>query len=160
MDFKNITKILIPLKCINKAYDFMKYAGEQKLEGVALFVGNKEERNFYIKDAIIPKQKACSSQDGLLYLVDAEELHQINLWLYENKYNVIAQIHSHPKEAYHSKTDDLFPIVTTLGGLSIVVPNFASGTIDINSWVFYRLISKEIWEELDAVEVKQLLEVI
>ena len=39
------------------------------------------------------------------------------------------QVHTHPGEAFHSPTDDAFPIIHTSGFLSLVIPNFALGTI-------------------------------
>lgn len=37
------------------------------------------------------------------------------------------QVHTHPAEAFHSPTDDAFPIIHTVGFLSLVIPNFALG---------------------------------
>lgn len=39
----------------------------------------------------------------------------------------VARIHSHPAEAFHSRTDDRNPILTHDGALSIVVPYFGLG---------------------------------
>jgi hypothetical protein len=36
-----------------------------------------------------------------------------------------AQLHTHPREAYHSSIDDAYPAVRTPGFLSIVIPRFA-----------------------------------
>jgi hypothetical protein len=36
-----------------------------------------------------------------------------------------AQVHTHPRRAFHSTTDDRFPIVSTPGFLSLVLPRFA-----------------------------------
>jgi len=34
--FQEISKIRIPLECIQKAYELMRYAGKNRVEGVAL----------------------------------------------------------------------------------------------------------------------------
>jgi hypothetical protein len=39
------------------------------------------------------------------------------------------QVHTHPRAAFHSATDDAFPIVHAVGFLSLVIPNFAQGPI-------------------------------
>lgn len=57
--------------------------------------------------------------------VDGPELHKLNRWLYDAHETLAVQIHTHPDDAYHSETDDEFPIVTALGGASVVVPRFA-----------------------------------
>lgn len=158
--FLTITKIIIPVKCLDQAFQFMKYVGERNLEGAALFAGCKKVNTFYVEETIIPKQKAYSLDQGLMYVVDSAELHKINRWLYDNDYSIIAQIHSHPQEAYHSETDDHFSIVTTMGGLSIVVPYFATGQMKLDNWAVFRLSTEGIWKELNRLEIQKLFEII
>ncbi|MDO8999838.1 MAG: hypothetical protein Q7W45_08745 [Bacteroidota bacterium] len=158
--YLSIEKIKMPYKCIVGAYEHMRQAGQRGLEGVALFAGKEEGSVFTIDTTIVPKQKAMSLEDGLLYAVDGEELHRVNVWLYENKMSLMAQIHSHPSEAYHSQTDDAYPIVATVGGISIVVPDFASRSIDISTWAVYRLSTKGEWIELKEEEKNNLFEII
>ncbi|MES2680878.1 MAG: Mov34/MPN/PAD-1 family protein [Bacteroidota bacterium] len=157
--FLNIRKVTMPLSCLTAAYQHMRAAGKHHLEGVALFSGKENGDIFHIENTIIPKQQALSLEDGLLYSVSGDELHRINVWLYENKMSLIAQIHSHPTRAYHSETDDAYPIVATLGGLSIVVPDFATGAVDINLCAVYRLIPEKGWVELDKNEKNALIEI-
>ena len=95
-----------------------------------------------------------------MYAVEGEELHRINVWLYENKMKLIAQIHSHPSEAYHSEADDRFPIVDTYGGVSIVVPDFATGIITLNDWAIYRLSLNKTWDKLTNRQVNSLFLII
>jgi len=39
------------------------------------------------------------------------------------------QIHTHPHHAFHSSIDDAFPIIHSVGFLSLVIPDFALGRI-------------------------------
>jgi hypothetical protein len=39
------------------------------------------------------------------------------------------QVHTHPGAAYHSTTDDAFPLIHSPGFLSLVIPRFAQGPI-------------------------------
>ena len=50
--------------------------------------------------------------------------------------SVKAQVHTHPGEAFHSASDDRWPIISQKGFVSIVVPNFAAGrpTFD-DAWI-------------------------
>ena len=41
------------------------------------------------------------------------------------------QIHTHPQEAFHSITDDAYPIIHSVGFLSLVIPDFAMGSISL-----------------------------
>jgi proteasome lid subunit RPN8/RPN11 len=145
---------------IDEAYSFLKKAGKKSYEAVALFAGKLEGKMAIVTEVICPLQVSSRSQYGLMYTVDGKELHRINLWLYQKKLRLIAQIHSHPTEAYHSETDDEFPIMTTIGCLSIVVPYFAKEPLNHFDWAYYRLISETFWEELNHVEVIKLIKII
>ena len=63
------------------------------------------------------------SQHGLE--ARATELPRLNVLLHERNLTLVAQLHSHPTNAYHSSTDDTYPIVTRAGRISLVVPDFA-----------------------------------
>lgn len=160
MGFLDIEIFYFNMTCINEAYSFLKEVGDKSFEAVALFAGNTEGNTALIKKVICPLQEGSRSKQGLLYTVEGEELHRINVWLYKNKLKLIAQIHSHPNEAFHSETDDKFPIVCTFGGLSIVVPDFAQAPINYLDWMYYRLLPESNWKELSKSELKNLIKII
>jgi hypothetical protein len=162
INFEKIKKVKFPQQCVRQAYDHIRLAGRKRLEGVVLFAGRLEEQNsetFCVEETIVPKQLSMSLEEGLLYAVDGEELHRINVHLHEHKMMLIAQLHSHPGMAYHSQTDDDYAIITKTGGLSIVVPNFGTDDIDISHWAVYRL-DKNEWVELSTEDADQLIELI
>lgn len=157
--YSYIDSIILTQDCLRKAYEFLRYAGSKGVEGICLFAGEIDNTTFIVKETIIPKQKSYILEQGLMYAVDSEELHNLNLWLYENEMQLIAQIHSHPTEAYHSLADDKYPIVDTYGGISIVVPDFATGEISLLDSAIYRLSAKKTWDKLSETEVKSLFKV-
>lgn len=158
--FTNIENILISNTQLIKAFNFLRYGGSKGVEAVALFAGIGKGKTFEIKEVILPRQQGYILEQGLMYAVDGEELHKINVWLYENKMNLIAQIHSHPNEAYHSEADDRFPIVDTYGGISIVVPYFASGNILLKDCAIYRLSLNKTWDKLANPEIDSLFQIV
>lgn len=157
--FQHISKVYIPISCLENIYDHLREAGLKGLEGVALLIGKSNGDIFEVSKEIIPAQNAFNHDGGLLYTVEGEELHRINMWLYKNKMQLIAQIHSHPSVAYHSETDDKYPIVTTIGGISIVIPDFGFNSISTTNWAVYRL-SNNGWIEQNESEVSKLLIII
>ena len=67
------------------------------------------------------------------------------------------QVHSHPADAYHSETDDNYPIATLDGSLSIVLPFFGRDGWESSNIAAYRL-GPNGWVELtgplsDFIEV-------
>ncbi len=157
--YTNIDSIIIDYSNLKKAYDFLRYAGTQGVEGICLFAGIIDNTTFFIKETIIPRQKSYILENGLMYAVDSEELHKLNMWLYDHEMQLIAQIHSHPNIAFHSEADNRYPIVDTYGGISIVVPDFAMGNISLSEAAIYRLSLNNSWNKLSSDQVQSLFKV-
>jgi proteasome lid subunit RPN8/RPN11 len=112
-----------------------------------------------VTQAYVPRQKPIKSEEGVGYFVTGETLFQLNKDLAETGLRLIAQVHSHPMEAYHSDADDRYAIMTAQGDLSVVVPDFGHCDADPNCWAVYRLNGAE-WTEQSAAQVKALFDVV
>jgi hypothetical protein len=155
-----ISSIHVPLQAIDATMDFLRHRGTMGLEAFSLWAGRADGNVFSVLANIIPAQEGHTSEEGICVSVGPEELHRLNVWLYENKMTLIAQIHSHPTEAYHSETDDEYPIATTVGCISIVIPNFARQSFSVGRCAIYRLNEFKEWAYLDTPEVLKLIHVI
>ncbi len=153
--------ITVKRATIDKMLETMQEFGSHGWEVLVLWVGDIEPNtgNAHVVQAFVPKQKAISNEDGVGYFVNGETLFELNRDLSETGLRLIAQVHSHPRRAYHSDADDRYAIVTAEGGLSLVVPNFGSAPADPTSWAVYRLHDRE-WREMTTKEVGALFEVI
>lgn len=58
------------------------------------------------------------------------------------------QVHTHPSEAFHSPTDDDFPIVHTPGFLSLVIPNFGLGPVGFDAAYLTEIQPDGRWREV------------
>jgi proteasome lid subunit RPN8/RPN11 len=58
--------------------------------------------------------------------VEEAELHRVWDELRDTGRKIALQIHSHPGAAFHSSTDDDFPIIHSTGFVSLVLPAFGS----------------------------------
>jgi hypothetical protein len=94
---------------------------------------------------------------GLAVVVPGEELFRMNVWLHERQLRLIAQVHSHPTSAYHSETDDEYATLAEVGGVSIVVPDFARDAFNLDTCAVYRLSSSGTWDEMTPVSVRTLI---
>lgn len=155
----DVTSVVVPHDLALEAHAHLRKVGEFSLEGLALWVGVKEEHIFRVTRAVIPKQHNVRSESGVSVSVPAEELHRLNVWLFENQLTLLAQLHSHPTHAYHSDTDDAFPIATTVGSLSLVIPDFAARPFALPECAVYRLSAKGVWEKLTTWDVLTLFEI-
>lgn len=65
---------------------------------------------------------------------------------------VRAQVHTHPGEAFHSATDDAWPIIHTAGFLSLVIPDFASGPVGFERTYLAEIQPDGRWVEVASAE--------
>lgn len=119
----------------------LRAAGRDGYELFVLWSGRISGDSFEVMDAHVPRQMSTKTRDGLLVRVEGEALHKLNVWLYENEQMLGAQIHAHPRKAFHSETDDTYPIVTVSGGLSFVAADFCKRGLLHRSSAAYRLTS-------------------
>ena len=73
--------------------------------------------------------------------------------------SLIGQIHTHPTDAYHSDTDDTYPIATTLGAISVVIPYFARQPFALSRCAVYRLIAGRGWVGMTPEEATALIQI-
>lgn len=134
----------------------LRAAGRRRYEAFVLWSGVLQESSFVVRNAHAPEQTAYRSNDGVCVRVDGVELHRVNVWLYEHSEMLGVQVHSHPADAFHSDTDDSYPIATTAGALSIVVPDFGRRGVRGAGVAVYRFDAKR-WNRLGPHAQGELL---
>lgn len=159
-EMEDVIKLVVPRSVLTEGYAFMRAAGKAQLEGIVLWVGQRRDKIFEVSKLIIPNQRGLRTPDGLCAVVDSEELRRLNMFLYRNKLELVAQVHSHPTHAYHSDTDDRYAIATTVGCFSMVVPNFAVRDYALAECAVYRLQASGEWLEVDDSMPPNQIEVI
>ena len=124
-----------------------------------LWLGDIEAHAANVQQAFAPSQHGIAGEDGLAYFVSGETLFELNRDLAASGLRLIAQVHSHPQEAYHSEADDRYAIVTAEGGLSLVVPDFGHAEAHPATWAVYRL-NGGSWRHVPERDARALLEVV
>lgn len=94
---------------------------------------------------LVPEQTCYSGPEGLLVKIDGEAIFALNRSCFERDEILAGQIHAHPTHAYHSPADDLLALIRLPGGLSIVVPHFASGPLRPRRWSVNQLGEDGVW---------------
>ncbi len=151
---KLVEKIYIPYYLIDETSNALRMFGAKRCEGLALWLGQINNKTCFVKRVLVPPQDSIKSEDGVGYFVKSETLFSVNKFLSDTGLRLISQIHSHPGRAYHSVADDRYCIVTMEGGCSIVVPDFGFGPPDLYQWAVYRLRTGD-WEKLSPEAVKK-----
>ena len=151
--FSEVREFIIPNEICDRSDQILREAGLKSNEHFVLLSGKVHEDRFSVNTLHNPCQTSSNQQGGLLVEVDGYELFKLNKWLHENEEQLAIQIHTHPSVAFHSDIDDRFPMVTTVGGLSLVVPDFCKWGIRGPHTALYRL-SDEGWIRLSAAEAE------
>ncbi len=139
MTLDTIRTFCVRQETVEQTEAALREAGKNGYERFALWTGASCGNRFSVDHLYVPQQQGYQFDDGLCVRVSADALHELNVWLYRNRQVLAVQIHTHPQNAYHSETDDTYPIVTTLGGLSLVVPRFCREGLLCHGLAIYRL---------------------
>jgi hypothetical protein len=158
-DFSSVKEVRVPKSIAEETQSFLRAVGRTQREGMVLWVGDALGDRFDVTHLLIPKQHGVRSDNGVCVVVDGDEMHRINVELFKSKLKLIAQIHSHPTDAYHSETDDQFAIATTVGCLSLVVPDFAEGDFRLTDCAVYRLQRNGEWKHLPPNRAAELIQI-
>lgn len=114
----------IARNALAEAAEFFESCGSEGNEGTAMLAG--DPRKGLIDRCFVPDQVAHRSTYGVAVEVTMKGKLELASALASGE-RWMARIHSHPNEAFHSKTDDENPVLTATGAFSIVVPFFGLG---------------------------------
>lgn len=154
----DVRHVIVPRSVIAECHSHLRAMGRLGCEGVAFWAGEHAEERFMVRASVIPAQHPVrDASGGVAVVIDGEDLFQMNKALHRQRISLVAQLHSHPGRAYHSETDDAYSIVTRVGGLSIVVPDFGHRLRLFDDAAVYRLEVDGTWASLSTVERKALL---
>ena len=143
--------VKLPAAILEKTYRTLRNCGRGRCECVVYWTGPAGQD--VVDDFEHPPHRR--SPGG--YEVDSNWLTEFWKELSVRKRSIKVQIHTHPGEAFHSSTDDKWPIISQAGFLSVVIPDFAAGepTLD-DAWIG-SLQADGKWRRLDsAAEVFEL----
>lgn len=159
MSLLQVRTVEISRSVVESGYQHLRAVGSEGNEGFVLWAGHQDGDVFGVVEAVIPEQQGLVHEGGVCVIVGSDELHRLNVTLHKRGLTLVAQIHSHPSDAYHSTTDDAFPIVARAGGLSIVVPDFAVRPFSLSDCAVYRLSREGIWEHLSMAKTLRLIRI-
>jgi proteasome lid subunit RPN8/RPN11 len=151
----NISRLHVPNEALSHTQQVLRRYGDHGCEGLVLWVGTVDETEAHITRVVVPDQNPIKSESGVGYFVKQPALFQLAQFLRKEKLRLIAQVHSHPTDAYHSETDDRYAIVTEDGGFSLVVPDFARRAMTLEECAIYRLM-RGSWIELSEAIVRDV----
>ncbi len=94
--------------------------------------------------------KHSSSSHGLD--LDSAWISKFWLELADRGLGVRVQVHTHPGEAFHSETDDAFPLIHEAGFLSLVISDFANGPVGFSRAYLTEIQPDGSWRQVPISE--------
>lgn len=134
-----------------RTFDHLRRCGQGRRECQALWIGPWPSPDL-ITSVVHPSHSANAHG----FLLDSGWLNKFWLELASADQGVRVQVHTHPGSAFHSPTDDAYPIIHTPGFLSLVIPNFAMGPIGFKGAYLTEIAQDGSWREIPCEQRLQI----
>jgi proteasome lid subunit RPN8/RPN11 len=142
---------------ISTTIDHLREGGLRNSETVVLWLARRSGKA-EVSLIVRPEQTASEKR----FWIDPNSMRNIMNVLVSQQLRIIAQVHSHPGAAFHSKADDEWAIIRQVGALSIVVPYFAH-KITINNFIdksaIYRHSENGNWDKINGSIINSILKI-
>jgi hypothetical protein len=142
-----VSRFRLPREVLTRTFEQFRKCGCGRRECQALWVGPWSDP-LAITDVIHPKHSGHMGG----FTIDEGWLHQFWLELGRTDRGIRLQVHTHPGEAFHSATDDAYPIIHKPGFLSLVIPNFALGPVGFKDAYLTEIQPDGRWRQADINE--------
>jgi hypothetical protein len=133
---------------LGTTFKHLRRCGAGERECVVVWVASIESPD-YVDEVLHPPHLASAVRCDF----DPAWIGELWLELGRQRRTVRAQVHSHPGPAYHSARDDQFPLIHTPGFVSVVIPNFASGSIGLSDAYVTERNGEGEWRAVDPSDV-------
>jgi hypothetical protein len=130
---------------LRDALDLLRSHSAEGTECVVVWIGPRSSPS-WVDEVAHPRHTATS----ISYQIDSAWITERWDELAETRRAIKAQLHTHPDAAFHSPTDDQYPIVHTPGFLSIVLAH--SGQVGFTDARAYRIGAGGAWIALPITE--------
>ena len=150
-----IERYVVEPDVVKFSEEFLQARGAEGLEAVVLWLGPAlDDETAHVVDGYVPQQVAHRSLLGVSVEITREGLSRLIEDLPPGIF-VLARVHSHPTDAYHSEVDDENLVISHPRAISIVVPFFAENGIHLTECSINELEHGKGWRELSSEEVAQ-----
>jgi len=117
-----MNKLSISQRGLEETLAHLHNSGSQRHEGIVLWLGKRSRPVAKVSHVYQPLHKAAAD----FFHIPKQGMAELMEFLGEHSIGVLAQVHTHPAEAFHSDADDKWAMVRHLGALSLVLPYFAA----------------------------------
>jgi hypothetical protein len=142
-----MSRLLLPASLLAQTFAHFRDCGQGRHECQVLWTGPWSQTG-RITGAVHSGHRAHA---GGFQVKDAW-LNKFWIALAERGDGVRVQVHTHPRAAFHSPTDDAYPIVQAPGFLSLVIPRFGMGAVSFDDAYLCEITEAGTWREVNIAE--------
>ncbi len=148
----------VPRAIVAASAETLRRLSNDRIEAVVLWQGRvRSKGTAEVRELVVPHQLA----GALHFDVPLEERMRLIDVVTAAGDIILAQLHTHPREAFHSAADDRLAIPQHVGGMSIVVADFGRHWDgDLGAASVHRHLGGARWEELSPGVARRLFEIV
>jgi len=152
---RNVAKIPLSINAdvFVQTFEMLRECGQGRRECQVLWLSDQNQPSLVSR---VMHPSHIQSGDG--FELDSTWLTEFLFSLKRTNECVVAQVHTHPGRAFHSATDDAWPIMRTAGFFSLVIPQFALGPSTLLGSFLAQIGSRGEWRELSAIESIEVIQ--
>ena len=152
----NVLRYVVPQSILAESVGMLRSLSGGVRESVVLWTGTIQAEEALVQRVVVPHQLASARHFDVPLL----ERLRIARQLANCGEKLLVQLHTHPREAFHSFVDDRLALPRHTGALSIVVADFATKWDgDLQQVSVNRHLGEGVWHELSRETVAKLFEV-
>lgn len=145
----SIRKLDVPAPVFRRTLDRLSGSGRAASESVAYWSGTlRRSRVGAVRSVIFADDYAGFAGSPWHARVTRDAAMRIGLEVHRKEEIMFAQVHTHPREAFHSRVDDAHPISHRRGFFSLVIPCFGIGVDSIGQCRAYEHMGGGAWKGL------------
>lgn len=148
-----VNKYLIPHSVVYETELFFRTLPNS--EAIAYWTGVFDGREAKIKSSIFPQMLSGRYEESF-GRVDLNTAFAVGNLVHQRREFLMIQLHTHPFEAFHSLTDDRYPISHRVGFISIVIPFYGQLPLDDQrKWEAFEYKGTGRWRHMPQMEVRK-----
>lgn len=139
-------RLVVSSLTLDYTFLFLRQSGSLGRERFLAWAGTIAAGDAFVSTIVLPRAEAGPVHGE----VSSEVVGRVIEELDRRDLIPLAQVHTHPHEAFISPTDRKRPMVSVPGFWSIIVPNFGfAPSSDAKQWAVYEYLGQQQWREFD-----------
>lgn len=139
-----MTVYRVPDLVVKRTFELFRQCGEGRRECQAIWTSSWDS-----PETITEVGHPAHRPHGDGFIVEDRWLNAFWIELASAGKGIRVQVHTHPGRAFHSPTDDQYPIIHAVGFLSLVIPDYGLGDVGFDRAYLAEIGPDGRWRKVD-----------